>query len=104
MVRYRFRPAARDDLEDIWDYTLHEWSIEQAISYTDELENAIELICDSPTMCRERIEYDPPVRIHLHGEHLIVYVVNDDEIIVIRILHSAMDVDSQLSEKDKGFQ
>lgn len=104
MARYRFRPAARDDLEDIWDYTLREWSVEQAISYTDELEIAIELICDSPAMCREHIEYDPPVRMHLHKEHLIVYVVNDDEIIVIRIHHSSMDVDSQLSEKDKVFR
>lgn len=100
MAIYRFRPAARDDLEDIWDYTLREWGVEQALSYTDELEAAIELICESPSMCRERGEYIPPVRMHLHGEHLIVYEIDGDEIIITRILHSSMDMDLHLSKID----
>ena len=98
MATYRLRPAAREDLEDIWDYTLREWSVEQALSYTDELENAIELVCESPTMCRERDEYVPPVRIYPHGEHLIIYVIKDENIIVTRILHSSMNVESHLSK------
>lgn len=68
MATYRLRPTARDDLEEIWDYTLHEWSVEQALTYTDELEATIELICESPTICRERNEFVPPVRINPHLE------------------------------------
>ena len=100
MAAYRLRPAARDDLEDIWDYTVREWDIEQALVYTDELEAAIELICESPTLCRERNEYVPPVRIMAHGEHLIIYVIDDEGITVTRILHGSMDVDAHLSIDD----
>jgi len=64
VATYRLRPAAREDLEEIWDYTLREWSVEQALNYTDELEATIDLICESPTMCRERNEFVPPVRIN----------------------------------------
>ena len=100
MATYRLRPAARDDLEEIWDYTLREWSVEQALNYTDELEASIDLICESPTMCRERNEFVPPVRINPHGEHLIIYVIEDGVVIVTRILHSSMDVDFHLSKPD----
>lgn len=98
MASYRFLPAARDDLEDVWDYTIARWDVEQAIQYTDEIETACEILCESPLMCRERDEYNPPVRMHPHGEHLIVYVIDDKGILIVRILHSHMDVDKQLTE------
>ena len=98
MAGYRFLPAARDDLEDVWEYTIARWDVEQAIGYTDEIEAACEILCESPLMCREREEYYPPVRIHPHGEHLIVYVMDDEGILIVRILHSHMDIDKKLTE------
>ena len=49
-------------------------------------------------MCRERHEHVPPVRIHPHREHLIIYIINGENIDVIRILHARMDVDAQLAQ------
>jgi toxin ParE1/3/4 len=39
-----------------------------------------------PTLGRERTEFTPPVCIHVHKNHLIVYVVRDDAVVIIRIL------------------
>lgn len=101
---HRLTPQALTDLEDIWRYTAETWSIAQADNYTDELARVFETIAAFPTLARERIEFNPPVRIHTHGRHLIVYLLSADHIVVLRVLGGSQDwlsilttVDSQLT-------
>ena len=54
------------------------------------------LLAEQPSLCREREEFMPPVRIHNHTHHLIVYQAFEDGISVIRVLHESMDVDAWL--------
>ena len=42
-------------------------------------------------MAREWTEFDPPVRIHVHRSHLIVYTQRDDHIVVLRVLGGRQD-------------
>ena len=84
------------DLIEIWLYTFDEWGEKQADKYLDDLDAAIKLLAEQPLICRERTELDPPVRIHRAGHHLIVYMVLDDGISIVRVLHESMDVDSHL--------
>ena len=58
--------------------------------------SAIQLLAEQPHMCRERLELAPPVRIHHHAHHLIVYLALEDGINVVRVLHENMDYESQL--------
>jgi toxin ParE1/3/4 len=44
-----------------------------------------------PEIARERTEYDPPVRIHPHRSHIIVYQVVDDQVLILRIRHGRED-------------
>lgn len=62
----------------------------------DDLEEAIRLLAEQPLICRERTELNPPVRIHHHAHHLIVYLALEDGINVVRVLHESMDVDSHM--------
>ncbi|UVV70888.1 type II toxin-antitoxin system RelE/ParE family toxin [Brucella anthropi] len=39
-------PLAEADLEEIWVYTLHEWSLEQANSYINDVTDAFEGLRD----------------------------------------------------------
>jgi toxin ParE1/3/4 len=87
---------AEQDLLDIWLYTFNEWGEQQADDYLDELDQAIQLLAEQPLMCRERLELAPPVRIHHHAHHLVVYLALDHGINVIRVLHENMDIDHQL--------
>ena len=64
---------AEQDLIDIWLYTYTEWGEKQADKYLDELEKAITLLSKQPMLCRECREFNPPVRIHRHAHHLLVY-------------------------------
>jgi toxin ParE1/3/4 len=96
MPRVAKQVQAEQDLLDIWMYTFNEWGEQQADDYLDELDTAIQLLAEQPLMCRERLELEPPVRIHRHAHHLVVYLALDDGINIVRVLHESMDVDSQL--------
>jgi toxin ParE1/3/4 len=96
MPRIYKQARAEQDLVEIWLYTLNEWGEQQADSYLDELAAAIQMLAKQPLVCRERPELNPPVRIHHHARHLIVYLAVDDGISVVRILHENMDVHGQL--------
>lgn len=39
-AEYRLSPAAQDDLDQIFEYTLHRWGLGQAIRYTRQLQIA----------------------------------------------------------------
>ena len=83
---YCLTPTAEDDLEAIWRYSAETWSAAQADTYLDTLVATIETIVTMPTLSRERVEFDPPVRIHPAAEHLIIYRIDGDLITIIRIL------------------
>ncbi len=97
MPRIAKRAQAEQDLLDIWLYTFTEWGERQADKYLDELSNALTLLAEHPQACRERLEFNPPVRIHHHANHLIVYLVRNDGIEIIRVLHDSMEPGDQLS-------
>jgi toxin ParE1/3/4 len=86
LTGYRLTPKAENDLEVIWRYSAEAWSAAQADTYIDTLITTIETIVSMPTLARERVEFDPPVRIHPTAEHLIIYCVDGVFILIIRIL------------------
>ncbi len=88
---YRLTPAARADLAAIWTYTADTWSVAQADAYVGGIRRNLELLLVYPLMARERLEIDPPVRIHRHRSHLIVYRIEPPYLIVIRIRHGHED-------------
>ena len=98
MARVRLLPKAATDLADIWRHTVEKWGVQQAITYTEAINTAFEQLSETPFIYRERPEFSPPVRIAPHASHLIVYLVDNDGTIVVRVLHQNMDVDSRLEE------
>jgi toxin ParE1/3/4 len=102
-VTFTLYPEAELDLEKIWRYTVDTWGVSQAIHYIEELDAAFQLLADNPLLSRERIEFQPSVRIHHFKHHLIVYQRQaEKEVAIIRILHESMDIETQLSEDGGG--
>lgn len=97
---HSLRPQALADLEDIWRYTAETWSITQADRYTDVLARVFETIAAFPTLARERPEFDPPVRIHTHERHPIIYVLADDQVVILRVLGGQQDWAAILTAAD----
>ena len=89
---------AKLDLTDVWLYTFNQWGESQADKYLDDLETSLHRLVEQPLICRERTQFNPPVRIHHYEHHLIVYTILSDGIKIIRVLHENMNVDTQLEE------
>lgn len=95
-MRYKLTPEAENDLIEIYVYGFLNFGETQAEIYVSKLEECFELLGNAPLICRERTEFTPPVRIHHRGRHLVIYVLQDDRILIIRVLHESMDVKRHL--------
>ena len=42
-------------------------------------------------MARERTEVRPPVRLYTYMAHVIVYIIEDEDVLILRVLHGSSD-------------
>ncbi len=96
--RYVLYPLAEQDLSDIWLYGAEQWGPRQADAYLDRLLSLFDLLGTQPDIARLREEFSPPVHIHPHGSHAIVYRKHDLGIAIIRLLHNRQDILAVLEE------
>ncbi len=87
---------ADEDLIGIFIYGSQNFGQSKAESYHVELNEFFLFLAENPLACPERLELKPPVRIHPHNNHLIIYTIEDDYILIVRILHHRMDVKQHL--------
>ena len=98
MAGFRVSKAALADIREIGRYTQKQWGRDQRRVYLDGLNERFQLLAKTPALAAERQGFDPPVRIHPYQKHLIVYVIDGAEILIVRVLHQSMDVPAQLSQ------
>ena len=92
MRRFRLSKAAEQDIQRIAEIGIALFGEEQALRYHRELFDIFALIVANPRLARERSEITPPVRIHPHKAHLIIYVIEDDNtIVIVRVRHAHED-------------
>lgn len=97
MPIYRVSKQAKNDLRHIGQYTQREWGQAQRRKYLSGLDEKFILLSDNPHLAAERHEFTPPIRVHHHARHLIVYVVDDTGILIVRVLHQSADIDQHLN-------
>ena len=93
---YKLTPEAENDLIEIYVYGFQKFGESQAEKYFSELEDCFQLLSETPLISRECEEFSPPVRIHHHGRHLVIYMIQDGQILIVRILHDSMDIQQHL--------
>ena len=89
---YGLSPEAEHDLEEIFDYTLNEFGIEQAVYYLNSIADMIESITLNPKIGKVRNEIREELFSILHGKHLIFYRILPNRIWVVRVLHGSRDI------------
>lgn len=95
MTSYRLSPRAESDLEEIWLYTRHKWSVEQADSYYNGLVSAFDRLSSGVAKGKTVVIRPPYLKLY-SGKHCIFYIVSKTGIDVIRILHQSMDFERHL--------
>ncbi len=91
MADFRFTDKAEHDLEDIIDYTLQQWGARQANSYIDGLEVQCQLLADSPRLGIQRQEIKVELLSFPYESHILYYVIEPNNITIVRVLHHSMD-------------
>lgn len=86
-----FRREASDDLRRIAAETRRAWGEEQAKRYVDALRTEIKSLRNFPLRFPE-FEPRPGLRRMNSGRHAVIYLVKDDRIEIIRVLHVASDI------------
>ena len=91
MAKFQLSNKAIADLDSIWLYTLETWSEDQADLYYHEMIKACQDIANHPTNLDK--EYKEVMAglfgRHIH-KHYIFYILVEDEVEIVRILHEKM--------------
>ena len=88
---YRLTRQAEADLIAIYVAGFIEFGVPQAENYLDSLTDAFRLLADNPAIARLRREFGPPVRIHPHRAHIIIYQEIGSDILILRVRHGRED-------------
>ncbi|MFM9863889.1 MAG: type II toxin-antitoxin system RelE/ParE family toxin [Micropepsaceae bacterium] len=103
----RLSDLAERDVRDIAVWTHNTFGTVQAERYSDALSLTLERLLGGPHVAgvRERLEiskglFSLRVRVkRRQGRHSIFFRVDQGEILIVRILHDAMDLDRQLVDE-----
>jgi toxin ParE1/3/4 len=96
MTGLRISPAALHDLDAIWSYTSRIWGLDQADNYIATLHRDMSRLIDFPQLGPAHRSRVGDFRKLASGHHLIFYLVLEQHVEVVRILHERMDVERQL--------
>ena len=88
---YRLTRRAEADLTEIYGAGLSAFGVAAADSYLSGLLDTFDLILRNPELGRLRVEFSPPVRIHAHRAHIIIYIADNAGVLIVRIRHGRED-------------
>lgn len=91
MAEYRLSPKAQRDLEAIFDYTVEQWGLPQALRYTDLIEATCTKLAEAPLLSQDCSIIRSRYRRRNVEQHAIYFRQTSYGIAVVRILHQSMD-------------
>ena len=99
MAEYLFTNKATTDLSDIWDYSLAQFSENQADLYYLDLISYCEMLAENPNIGKKYDEIDVGILGFVAKKHLIFYrILNSNEILIIRILSGNVNLKNRYRE------
>ncbi len=88
-------PAARD-LQAIAEYTLSEWGAKQKESYLNLVKQSFKTLSCSGNIGKHRNDIAQGLFSYSIKKHVVFFREAQDEFMIVRILHSRMDIEKQL--------
>lgn len=98
MKSYRLSRVSEYDLMQIKRYGQETWGAKRTSQYMKAIENVLETLLVSPELGKSRDELIAGLRSFSVKKHIIFCRLCDEEIEVIRILHSRMNIPDYFSD------
>ena len=95
-MKCRVRQSVYEELEEIWQYSLSNWGIDQADQYIRDLTSRFEWLAENPQAGKQRDDIKPGYYCFPQGSHLVFYRIIDDTLDILGVPHQTMDVDSRI--------
>ena len=96
MAAFAFTPAARADLDSIWDYTETTWGRAQAETYVRAIADLCAGLAGGTRVSQSAEAIRAGYRKARVGKHVVFFHDVEGVLTVVRILHQRMDVETQL--------
>jgi toxin ParE1/3/4 len=91
MAEYRLSPRAQRDLDGVFEYTVAQWGLPQALRYIDLVEAACAGLAEAPQQAQNCANIRPGYRRRSVENHIIYFRPTSYGIAIIRIMHQRMD-------------
>ncbi len=99
MADYYLTNKAVDDLTQIWEYTLEEWSEKQANKYYNDLLNACKKVAGNSAFGKKYFKVMPNLfGLHINRHIIFFRRINSHFVEITRILHENMDLKNRILE------
>lgn len=92
MACYRLSVSAVEDLRAIARYSVQHFGVPKAKSYGKSFRICFNIIADNPHVGRAYGYIRPGLRRHSHKSHAVFYILQDQGILIVRILHESQDI------------
>ena len=96
MAKYIVTREAEDDIDEILAYIAVD-NFAASLSLYDRFIELFEMLADNPRAGRERSELKEGIRSFPDGNYLIFYRIWAGKVSIVRVLHSARDLDELFS-------
>jgi toxin ParE1/3/4 len=97
----RFAPLAVRDLESIGEYIAAD-NPRRAMTFVQEIRRHCRGISQNPLAYRARPELGGATRSCVHGNYVLFFDVTDGEVVILRVLHGARDLNSGLFHGERA--
>lgn len=95
-MSYKLSKAAANDLRAIARYSVQNFGTAKAKSYGDSFKTCFDTITDNPHIGRAYEHIRPGLRRHNHKSHAVFYMLQDQGILIVRVLHESQDAPKHL--------
>jgi len=89
---FKLTPRAKEDLRSIWRYTRDIWGEPQADKYLFEVYERFQWLAERPRAGKHRADIMEGYFCFPQGSHLIFYLIHDNYVSIIGVLHKEMDI------------
>ena len=90
MLRVNLSVGAEEDVDRVAAYTTRTWGWRQTNQYLSKLEDGFELLASNPLIGRPCDWIRPGLRRFEIGKHVVFYLAQADELLIVRVLHQQM--------------
>ena len=96
----RYTNAARRDLEGIFLYSKQNWGLAQARVYSRKLRDHVRGLARNSTFSRPVADAPEALRQTRCEKHIVVFEIQPQQILIVRVLHEAMDIPRHVTLSD----